>query len=112
MKLDEEHQALLKDYLKTDHVHSQALDINETFKDLFKEKGTLTAWIKRCQKYEEFINLQTFIRGVVRDKKAVNNQIKETLSNGLVEGLVGKLKAIKRRTYGRCGFELLRSLIF
>ena len=112
MKLDEEHQALLKDYLKADNVHSQALDINQKFKDLFRNKGTLSGWIKKFQKRDEFQNLQTFIRGVVRDKKAVNNQINEVMTNGLIEGLVGKIKAIKRRTYGRCGFELLKSLIF
>lgn len=112
MRLDDEHRMLLENYLREDNIHNQVLIINQAFKNLFKGEGALSAWIKRYKTMVTYTNLQTFIRGVIRDKKAVNNQIKETMTNGLIEGLVGKIKAIKRRTYGRCGFELLKKLIF
>ncbi|MDD5294291.1 MAG: transposase, partial [Candidatus Izemoplasmatales bacterium] len=112
MKLDDEQRLLLEEYLQEDNVHSRVLTVILEFRNLFEGKGRLSAWIKRYKTFKSYTNLQTFIRGIVRDRKAVNNQIKDTMTNGLVEGLVGKIKAIKRRTYGRCGFELLRNLIF
>lgn len=32
-------------------------------------------------------------------------------SNGLAEGIVNKIKVIKRIMYGRCSFEMLRSKV-
>ena len=52
--------------------------------------------------------LETFIKGIILDEKAVKNAIDYTQSNGIVEGLVNKLKTIKRTMYGRAGLELLK----
>jgi len=38
----------------------------------------------------------------------VKNAIDYTQSNGIIEGLVNKLKTIKRMMYGRAGLELLK----
>ena len=60
---------------------------------------------------KKFEYLQTFIKGLINDKEAVIGQIENTITNGLVEGKVCKLKLKKRSTYGRNSFELLRCLI-
>jgi transposase len=44
-----------------------------------------------------------------RDWHAVQNSLKESFSNGPVEGHINRLKTLKRQMYGRAGFELLRA---
>lgn len=71
------------------------------------DSSKLTDWIKEYR--NTTINkLGTFIKGIILDQKAVKNAIDYTLSNGIVEGLVNKLKTIKRMMYGRAGLELLK----
>lgn len=55
--------------------------------------------------------LQGFVAGVERDKKAVKAGLTLPQSNGLVEGKVNKLKLIKRMGYGRAAFPLLRQRV-
>jgi hypothetical protein len=43
------------------------------------------------------------------DWAAVQNALKESFSNGPVEGHINRLKTLKREMYGRAGFELLRA---
>jgi transposase len=43
-----------------------------------------------------------------RDIEAVKNAIRSEFSNGIIEGVINKIKVIKRVMYGRCSFELLR----
>jgi len=50
------------------------------------------------------------VRSKRRDKDAVLAAILFRWSNGHVEGQVNRLKLIKRTTYGKAGFELLRRL--
>ncbi len=45
------------------------------------------------------------------DYDAVNNAVITPYSNGPVEGQVNRLKNIKRRMYGKAGFELLRRMV-
>lgn len=47
----------------------------------------------------------------MRDFQAVRNTIKLGITNGITEGYVNKLKAIKRNMYGRAGIELLKNKI-
>ncbi len=59
------------------------------------------------------IGIQRFKRlkhytGIRKDYKAVKNTIKYNITNGITEGLVNKLKAVKRTMYGRAGLELQR----
>jgi transposase len=44
-----------------------------------------------------------------RDWNAVKNSLKDSFSNGPVEGHINRLKTLKREMYGRAGFELLRA---
>ena len=54
------------------------------------------------------LDLQSFASGLVRDKAAVVEALKQTWSNGQGEGQVGRLKLLKRQMYGRANFDLLR----
>jgi transposase len=51
--------------------------------------------------------LAQFARALGRDKEAVQLAITTPWSNGILEGHINRLKAIKRQMYGRAGFELL-----
>lgn len=72
-----------------------------------KDSSKLTGWINEY-KNTTIKKLGTFIKGVKLDEKAVKNAIDYAQSNGMVEGLVNKLKTIKRMMYGRAGLELLK----
>ena len=52
--------------------------------------------------------LQSFARGIRRDHDAVLSGLTLTWSSGKVEGTVNKIKMLKRQTYGRASFALLR----
>ena len=45
----------------------------------------------------------------MKDFKAVRNTIRLNITNGITEGNVNKLKAVKRLMYGRAGIELLKN---
>ena len=55
--------------------------------------------------------LKNFAKKLLNDYEAVNNAVITTVSNGQVEGQVNRVKNIKRRMYGRAGFELLRKMV-
>lgn len=72
----------------------------------------LDQWIEE-HRNTTLSKLRTFIIGIKLDIKAVRNAIIYPVSNGIVEGFVNKLKAIKRIMYGRASLELLkRKMIF
>jgi transposase len=52
--------------------------------------------------------LRSFARGIRRDHDAVLSGLTLTWSSGKVEGTVNKIKMLKRQTYGRASFALLR----
>ena len=54
--------------------------------------------------------METFIKSIILDEKAVKNAIDYTQSNGIVEGLVNKLKNYKTQMYGRALKQLKRKM--
>jgi len=52
--------------------------------------------------------LNTLVKGMKMDIEAIYNAITTSLSSGMVEGNVNRLKNIKRQMYGRASFELLK----
>ncbi|SEO20463.1 Transposase [bacterium A37T11] len=81
------------------------------FKQLFvaKEDGQLRNWIEEALKSE--CGLKNFAKNLLKDYDAVNNAVITTISNGKVEGQVNRIKNIKRKMYGRAGFQLLRKMV-
>ena len=84
-------------------------EFSMSFRDVLKGKdiGELEEWLKKY-KDSPYKNVAAFVNGIYRDKSAVDNAIIYSWTNGVVEGSVNRLKAIKRGMYGRAGFELLR----
>jgi len=70
----------------------------------------LDVWLEQVR-VSQIRELQGFVAGVERDKKAVKAGLTLATSNGIVEGKVNKLKLVKRMGYGRAGFPLLRQRI-
>src|SRR5947209_11117485 len=68
------------------------------------------AWLEKVRA-SQIRELQGFVAGVERDKRAVKAGLTLPQSNGMVEGKVNKLKLIKRMGYGRASFPLLRQRI-
>jgi len=55
--------------------------------------------------------LQSFASGIRADHTAVRNALTMTWNSGKVEGTVNKIKMLKRQTYGRASFPLLRQRV-
>jgi transposase len=55
--------------------------------------------------------LQSFAAGIRSDQHAVTAGLTLPYSSGKVEGAVNKIKMLKRQTYGRAGFPLLRQRV-
>jgi transposase/DNA-binding CsgD family transcriptional regulator len=55
--------------------------------------------------------LRSFARGIRKDHDAVLNALSLPWSSGKVEGTVNKIKMLKRQTYGRASFDLLRKRV-
>ena len=80
-----------------------------SFQDIFKQKNTelLDRWLKQY-KQSCLQEMASFTAGIEKDINAVKNAIiYDDISNGPIEGLNNKLKAIKRQMYGRAGYRLL-----
>ena len=71
----------------------------------------LTNWITEYIQ-SPFEKLKTLARGLKHDFNAVKNALSYNYSNGLVEGYVNKLKALKRTMYGRASVDLLEKKMF
>lgn len=72
----------------------------------------LSSWLNTYAQ-SPIAELRSFAYGIKMDLKAVRNAITEDISNGIVEGYVNKLKAMKRDMYGRASLELLkRKMVF
>jgi transposase len=55
--------------------------------------------------------LHCFIHGLEMDRQAVDAGLTLPYSNGATEGVNTKTRLLKRQTYGRAGFALLRHRI-
>ena len=72
----------------------------------------LDTWLEKYGK-SPIQELRSFAYGIRMDLKAVRNAIALDTSNGIVEGFVNKLKAVKRVMYGRASLDLLkRKMVF
>lgn len=83
-------------------------DLIEEFKNLFKSNSkSLETWIDKA-KGLNLPEINSFVLGIERDISSVKNSTSSVYTNGLLEGMVNKVKGIKRTSYGRCKIELLR----
>ncbi len=84
-------------------------DLIEEFKALFKDNSkSLDIWIQNAKELN-ITEINSFVLGIEKDITSVKNStLSKYTNNGLLEGMVNKVKEIKRTSYGRCKFELLR----
>jgi len=92
-------------------IYKSILSIADGFKAALKSKEPLTLlqWMNQASALG-IIELDSFIDGLRLDINAVKNSIAYDYSNGLAEGIVNKIKVIKRIMYGRCKFSLLKNI--
>jgi transposase len=83
----------------------------ETFAHLITQPGgDLQEWIDAART-DDLPALHSFINGLDKDRQAVQTGVTLPYSNGATEGVNTKIKLLKRQTYGRAGFALLRQRI-
>ena len=86
----------------------QLRDFHTTFRSILKDGNTenLDKWIEK-NAGSKYADLRNFVTSVKRDIKPIKNAITYSISNGLIEGLNNKIKAVKRSMYGRASDRLL-----
>ncbi|WP_157449175.1 transposase [Deinococcus peraridilitoris] len=79
-------------------------DLVLSFRALLHEKRVqdVEGWLERA-KASGVHDLNLFAVGIEREKSALNAAVQLPLSNGPVEGVVNKVKLIKRLMYQGCG---------
>ena len=108
---DDEKAKLAQARERCPHLDSLAGHVTEFAKILTGLRGEqLDAWIAQASAGDQ-PDLRSFITGLKRDYQAVLNGLTLPYSSGKVEGTVNKIKMIKRQTYGRAGFPLLRKRV-
>lgn len=70
----------------------------------------IMAWLDAVEA-DDLPALHSFATGIRRDLDAVTNGLTLEHSSGAVEGGVGRLKMLKRQTFGRANFDLLRARV-
>ena len=99
--------------LRSLHVEvEQTYELVQQFTQMLRTRTgeQLDTWLEKVR-VSQIRELQGFVSGVERDKKAVKAGLTLPQSNGVVEGKVNKLKLIKRMMYGRAAFPLLRQRV-
>lgn len=84
----------------------------QQFRKIYRRKdpGLLNEFIETYSKEDskdKNPHLASFANSLKTDIDAVRNSVISELSNGFVEGINNKVKAIKRSMYGRAGLKLL-----
>lgn len=89
-----------------------AQELAHQFQAMVKERDVnkLDGWIAVAVA-SDVPELQSFAKGLLKDKKAVEGALTLDWSNGQTEGQINRLKLIKRSMYGRANFDLLRARV-
>ncbi|MEU6711699.1 ISL3 family transposase [Nonomuraea sp. NPDC046802] len=96
----------------TDHVRSfAALLTADHDGNLDDHTARLDAWIDKVRADQQVPALRSFAEGLLIDHDAVAAALALPYSNGPTEGVVNKIKLLKRQMYGRAGLSLLRKRI-
>ncbi len=105
----EQYNKIFKQYPIIETIYKVIIDFKST---VFKTKSTsdFKKWLNKVKELN-ILKLNSFVKGLERDIKAVLTAINEKYNNGLAEGTVNKIKFIKRIMYGRCKFNTLRNKI-
>ena len=111
-KLSEEQKAYLGRLCEADGALAEARRLTQDFAGMVRglEGERLDGWLAEAGASEASV-MKRFAAGLKKDLPAVRAGLTEPWSNGRVEGFVNKLKLVKRQSYGRAGFDLLRARV-
>jgi transposase len=105
-----------KEYLtrlcRADQEIAQTYELIQTFTAMLRERQgeQLDSWLKQVEE-QGVAELHSFAQGLQRDYDAVKAGLTLEWSQGPVEGHVHRLKLLKRQSYGRAGFQMLRKRV-
>ncbi|GHO72384.1 transposase [Ktedonobacter sp. SOSP1-85] len=87
----------------------EACELAQTFAQMIRRRDApaLEVWLQKAT-VSDIPEVCTFAKGILRDQAAVLAALTYDWSQGQVEGQVHRLKLLKRQSYGRAGFDLLR----
>jgi hypothetical protein len=105
-KLDEVRSRCPELEATTTHVS----DFAEMMTGLNGDKDHLEAWMNNVDA-DNLPHLHSFTTGLRRDLHAVVNGLTTRFNSGPVEGIVNKIKYLKRQMFGRANFDLLRKRV-
>ncbi len=107
-KQERESISLLRQEKDVDLVYGLA----QQFVSIVKERKAelLSTWLRDCQ-ISGITELVNFAQGLEKEGSALSAALNLPYSNGPVEGMINKLKYIKRSMYGRGSFFLLRQRV-
>jgi len=106
----QEQTAFLEQLQQTDPTIAQVVRLAQDFGQLLRQQEgqlRLEQWQAEVRA-SGVAELIAFVDGLADDAEAVVNGCSMPWSNGMVEGFVNKIKAIKRSSYGQAGFPLLQ----
>jgi transposase len=98
------------DLIKQAHPQVKAAcELAQAFAQMIRKRNasTLESWLQAAID-SGVPELRTFATGIKRDKASILAALTYEWSQGQVEGQIHRLKLIKRQSYGRAGFDLLR----
>jgi transposase len=108
---DDEKAKLAEARERCPHLNALAGHVTEFAKILTGRHGDrLDGWIAAVEADDQ-PDLHSFVRGIKHDYDAVLNGLTMPWSSGVVEGNVNRLKMLKRQTFGRAAFPLLRKRV-
>jgi transposase len=104
-----EDKALLAELRQNAPELDEAVALAEAFTGLIRDQAPdrLDPWLQRAAD-SAVRQLRRFAKHLSADYDAVRAAVELAWSNGLVEGLINRLKTLKRQMYGRAGLDLLR----
>ena len=111
--LEEIQKTFLENLYHVDPKLKTTATLSQSFSSVLLNEKKESAWHhwRQCVEKSGHPIFKSFIKGLLRDEKAVLAAIVTNWSNGQTEGQVNKIKTIKRQMYGRGSFELLRKKV-
>lgn len=108
-RLREKQQEQLQKMRSHDGELNTAYELAQRFRSLLNQHAStgFDQWLQEALACDT-AEIRSFARGLQRDEKAVRAGLDQSWSQGQVEAQVHRLKLIKRLSYGRAKFDLLR----
>lgn len=108
-ELDQKQARYLERLCELDEEVRHAYELTQEFCSILRslEGERLGAWLRAVER-SRIDDLQRFALSIEGDYDAVKAGLTLMWSNGQTEGQVNRLKLLKRQSYGRAGFQLLR----